>query len=605
MKKNIVRGLVYLMVAFGLISCGGASTNSPGVSSSSMAITAYSFSNIPVTGVVNESTKTISLTVPYGTNVTGLVATFTTTGASVKVGGVVQVSETTANDFMNPVVYTVTAADGSTTQYTVTVTVALNSSKTLTSLSILGIPGAINESSKTVALSVPYGTNITSLVATFTTTGASVKVGGVVQVSGTTANDFTNPVVYTVTAADGSTTQYTVTVTVALNSSKTLTSFSILGIPGAINESSKTVALPVPYGTNVTGLVATFTTTGASVKVGGAVQVSGTTANNFTNIVAYTVTAEDNSVATYTVRVTIPNYVHLQSDTGDYIGSGNTYTYTQADALIGVSATGDLLSTSINGDQKWSGYFQVPNSLSQLQPGTFSNLTRYPFNNPAVGGLSWSGEGRGCNTLTGWFVVDNATYSNGNLDAIDLHFEQHCEGGVPALHGQIHWTPYDTTAPAGPVTPPPTGLWQPASGSTPATGNYVYLQSDSGDYIGAGQNYTYTPSVATIALGTDGGHLTVNISGTKNWNGDFKTMNVLSQFQPGYYGNLMRYPFNNPVRGGLNWSGDGRGCSTLTGWYVVDNVTYYNGILTSIDLRFEQHCEGATPALHGQIHWIQ
>jgi hypothetical protein len=43
-----------------------------------------------------------------------------------------------------------------------------------------------------------------------------VKVGGAVQTSGTTANDFTNPVVYTVTAQDGSPQDYTITVTAAL-----------------------------------------------------------------------------------------------------------------------------------------------------------------------------------------------------------------------------------------------------------------------------------------------------------------------------------------------------------------------------------------------------
>ncbi len=77
----------------------------------------------------------------------------------------------------------------------------------------------------------------------------------------------------------------------------------------------------------------------------------------------------------------------------------------------------------------------------------------------------------------------------------------------------------------------------------------------------------------------------------------------MSQFQPGYYGNLERYPFNNPVRGGLDWAGQGRGCSALTGWFTVDAVTYSGSTLTAIDLRFEQHCEGASPALHGQIHW--
>lgn len=26
-----------------------------------------------------------------------------------------------------------------------------------------------------------------------------------------------------------------------------------------------------------------------------------------------------------------------------------------------------------------------------------------------------------------------------NLTALDLRFEQRCEGGIPALHGAIHW----------------------------------------------------------------------------------------------------------------------------------------------------------------------
>jgi uncharacterized repeat protein (TIGR02543 family) len=71
--------------------------------------------------------------------------------------------------------------------------------------------GTVSGTSITVA--VPYGTKVTALVATFTvTTGDSVKVGSTVQVSGITANDFTNPVTYTVTTASGSTQTYVVTV---------------------------------------------------------------------------------------------------------------------------------------------------------------------------------------------------------------------------------------------------------------------------------------------------------------------------------------------------------------------------------------------------------
>jgi hypothetical protein len=93
--------------------------------------------------------------------------------------------------------------------------------------------------------------------------------------------------------------------------------------------------------------------------------------------------------------------------------------------------------------------------------------------------------------------------------------------------------------------------------------------------------------------------------GSDWWNGDFQAMTSLGQLQPGYYGGLQRYPFHNPVKGGLSWYGDGRGCNTLAGWFVVDSVTYSAGNLASIDLRFEQHCEGVGAALHGAIHWIR
>ena len=89
------------------------------------AITAFSFQGLtpPVTGVINEAAHTIALTVPRATNLHALVATFTVAGASVTVGGTPQVSGTTANDFSSPVTYKVTAFDGSTQNYVVTVPV--------------------------------------------------------------------------------------------------------------------------------------------------------------------------------------------------------------------------------------------------------------------------------------------------------------------------------------------------------------------------------------------------------------------------------------------------------------------------------------------------
>ncbi|MDP2761925.1 MAG: ice-binding family protein [Sideroxyarcus sp.] len=276
------------------------------------ALTAFSFAGYTgASGTINEVAKTVAVTVPFGTDVTTLVATFTSTGPVVKVGTVVQTSTATPNNFNTPRAYIVTAADATTATYTVTVTVAANPAKALTAFSFagyLGATGTINEGAKTIAVTVPFGTDVTTLVATFTSTGPVVKVGTAVQTSTATANDFTAPVVYTVTAADASTVDYTVTVTVAANTAKALTAFSFAGYTGAtgvITEPAHTIAVTVPNGTNVTALVATFATTGASVKVGAAVQTSATTANNFTSPVAYIVTAADASTATYTVTVTV------------------------------------------------------------------------------------------------------------------------------------------------------------------------------------------------------------------------------------------------------------------------------------------------------------
>lgn len=65
--------------------------------------------------------------------------------------------------------------------------------------------------------SLPYQYNVSALVANFKLVpGATVKVGTTVQQSGITANNFTQPVVYTVVAQDGVTTRnYTVQVNVA------------------------------------------------------------------------------------------------------------------------------------------------------------------------------------------------------------------------------------------------------------------------------------------------------------------------------------------------------------------------------------------------------
>jgi len=302
---------------------------------------------------------------------------------------------------------------------------------------------------------------------------------------------------------------------------------------------------------------------------------------------------------------TSPTSIRLHSDAGDFVGSGQTYEYDLTNALVLVNARTDTFGIYIRGDEEWTGVFTIPHTHARLEPGFYPGATRFPYNDPAGTGLSWFGT-NGCDKLTGSFLIGGVSYDDMTLTAIDFSFEQHCEGFRPALRGTIHWRADDPTRPPGPVNPVPAGLWQPPAGATPTGVNYVYLLSDPSDPIGAGSTYTYTPANATVGLQTSNGELTVSV-GTANglewWIGDFKPMNTLSALQVGYYAGAGR--FVNPTKGGLDWSGNGRGCNTLRGWFAIDHVTYAADSITTVDLRFEQHCEGVTPALHGAMHWAR
>ncbi|HVK98361.1 MAG TPA: hypothetical protein VM553_01040 [Dongiaceae bacterium] len=294
--------------------------------------------------------------------------------------------------------------------------------------------------------------------------------------------------------------------------------------------------------------------------------------------------------------------ITLNSDAEDYIGAGKKYSYNNTNAVIRVIPTGNRVSVGIDGDEGWWASFQLPSGYTDLQPGSYGNLTRYPFHDPAVGGLSWSGEGRGCNTLTGWFVIEKAIYEDGQLTELKLNFEQYCDGDIGALHGEVVWYANDKSLPRGPVNPAPANLWQPEPGLLPETDKLVYLDSRPDDGSGAGSQYLYTGDNDTFIVSESNGYLTVAVDG---WHSDFKPMYTLTRLEPGYYGDLQRFPFHNPAKGGLSWSGNGIGCNELKGWFVIDSVTYQNNVLTEVELRFEQYCDYLESPLRGVVRWHQ
>ncbi len=85
-------------------------------------------------------------------------------------------------------------------------------------------PAVINNTAYTVAIEVANGTNVTTLSPTITVS----KRATISPASGASTN-FTAPVEYTVTAQDGTTQKYTVTVTIAPSADATLSAFTISG----------------------------------------------------------------------------------------------------------------------------------------------------------------------------------------------------------------------------------------------------------------------------------------------------------------------------------------------------------------------------------------
>jgi len=111
-----------------------------------------------------------------------------------------------------------------------------------------------------------------------------------------------------------------------LSSDKFITQFTILsiGIDGTIDNDLNTIILEVPYGTNVTNLTPTIL-----ISEYATVNPQSGSAQNFTNPVEYTVTAEDDSTKIYTVTINVleseEDWILNFEDIIRYPGPGGEY----------------------------------------------------------------------------------------------------------------------------------------------------------------------------------------------------------------------------------------------------------------------------------------
>ncbi|MDR2010184.1 MAG: T9SS type A sorting domain-containing protein, partial [Bacteroidales bacterium] len=357
--------------------------------------------------VIDATAHTVSLEVEYNVSLTSLVPAITISDYAS-----ISPASGTAQDFTNPVTYTVTAENGDDQDWIVTVVNAPSPENDILSFSMTEelCEATIDADAKTIIIGVAGGTDVTSLIPTITIS----DLASISPASGV-AQDFTNPVSYTVTAENGDEAEWTITVsvisltcpediTVATGTTQEFSGYSPLGgtfsgegVSGnsfdatslaredydvtytyideetgceqscdftvtvasgenniitfyvaeqlcgsRIDADAKTIVIGVPHDTDVTSLtpVATISEYATMSPASGIVQ-------DFTNPVTYNVTAESGDIQAWTVTVIELPEITCPDDMDLTIGTiANFEGYSPADGIF----SGQGLETAISGN---------------------------------------------------------------------------------------------------------------------------------------------------------------------------------------------------------------------------------------------------------------
>ncbi len=135
----------------------------------------------------------------------------------------------------------------------------------------------------------------------------------------------------------------------------------------------------------------------------------------------------------------------------------------------------------------------------------------------------------------------------------------------------------------------------------------LILNSQPGDWVGAGQQLSFTPAdgpFTVVSAGTGGLQVSFHTPDYSHfWYVTFGPPKSRKLATGQYEGaQSVVYPSTHPD---LNVSGDGRGCETVGRFYLSDLAFNLDGTVAKVAIDFEQHCTGVTigPALYGSVRY--
>jgi hypothetical protein len=274
---------------------------------------------------IDDSAGTITVEVPYGTDLTKLTPVISISGGSVVINGN---PINTQKDFSgSDKTITVTAGDGSTTKsYTLKITKGADTAAEITSFVIDGYPdapGVIDGGAGTIKAELPYGVSLTNLKPLIQFKGKTLEPGSDIP------QNFNGPVLYTVTAQNAATTRsYRVTLSNKPGNTDTgIFNFVITNVPNAkvvIGRNPRSdgkipIVIQVPNKTDEKNLIPEITLSSSSSTINPASRVRipfGNAGNNQEAV--YTVTAQIPSITQQYVVVVSQDieYYYVNGITG-------------------------------------------------------------------------------------------------------------------------------------------------------------------------------------------------------------------------------------------------------------------------------------------------
>jgi hypothetical protein len=143
--------------------------------------------------------------------------------------------------------------------------------------------------------------------------------------------------------------------------------------------------------------------------------------------------------------------------------------------------------------------------------------------------------------------------------------------------------------------------------AAPAAASSASLFASPGEFVTGGIPHVYDDSNSSITLSGTNADVTMHIAGT---NGSSFALEFAakpgSTLQPGVYKNVERAALRSANRPGLDVTGNGHGCNTVSGWFEVEDIASDAfGQVERLKVLYEFHCEGLPAAIFGEVRYAE